>query len=204
MGRLSRFCQPYFIVNTALVLCWFVLRQWLDIRALSNAFMGSFVSGEVALFFSMTLYLYKKFKRCNSWDSFLAKSFLFYQSLVAFMLFYVSYRTMFLYGIACLISFLMCRQPAGMTSPLVVELDEIEFEAQIASKKEHKDDVAWMVFFTANWHPECTFFSYTFADMAEKFGQDGHIKFGRLDDRHKGVFDQHQVRVIAAFVFTCL
>ena len=195
MAPLSRFVHPYYVANTALVLSWFVFRKVYKTDVLQSTFFGTFVSGEVALFISMTLYLYKKFKRCNTWDSFVAKTFVFYQSLVAFMLFYVSWPVMVWYGLACLAAFFLFRLPAGGESANIVELDDISFEVNIASKAKQRDDVAWVVFFTANWHNECTFFSYVFADLADKFGRTDKIKFGRLDDRFKGVFDAHKVGV---------
>jgi len=195
MAKLTRFLHPYYVINTALVLSWLVLRQIVDIRPLMEIFRGAFVSGELALFGLMTLYLYKKFKRCNTWDSFLAKSFMFYQALVIIMLFYVSTQATVWYTLACVASFFMFRVPPGGTSANIVELDDISFEQHIASQAKSKkpNGVAWLVFFTANWHSECTFFSYVFADMADKFGGTDTLKFGRIDDRYKAVFDSNQV-----------
>ena len=198
MARLTRFIHPYYVANMALVLSWLVFRFTLNIDKLQNKFYGTFVTGEAALFISMTIYLYKKFKRCNTWDSFITKSFAFYQALVVFMLWYVSVTVMAWYAVACLASYFIFRLPSGGESPNVVELDDISFEQHISSKvksKQRPDDVAWLVFFTANWHNECTFYSHVFADMADKYGVTEKIKFGRLDDRHKAIFDANQVCV---------
>ena len=192
MARLTRFLHPYYVVNFALVLSWAWLRSILDISKLQSNFMGSFVTGELALTFSMTLYLYKKFKRCNTWDSFISKTFVFYQALIVFMLFYVSVAAMIWYILACVLVFFIFRPPSGGKSPYIVDLDDITFEAEIMSKEKNKD-VAWLVFFAANWHTECTFFSYVFAEMADAFGGTNKLRFGRLDDRYKSIFDKHKV-----------
>jgi hypothetical protein len=206
MAPLSRFLHPYYVVNTGLVLSWGVLRQVLTTDALQTMFMGTFLSGEAGLFVCMTLYLYKKFKRCNTWDSFIAKSFVFYQSLVGFLLCYVSLTALVWYGLAVLASFFLFRLPAGGDSRNITELDDVSFEVNIPSKqalaglnhaerKKKQDGVAWLVFFSASWHNECTFFSHVFADLADKYGGTDKLKFGLLDARHKNIFDAHKVCV---------
>lgn len=206
MAPLSRFFHPYFVANTALVLSWGVFRKIFKLDKLSVQFTGTFFSGEVAMFFLMTLYLYKKFKRCNTWDSFVSKSFFFYQTLIACMLFYVSPTTMVWFILACAASFFLFRPPQGATSSNIVELDDLAFETKVTSKesKGKTDGVTWVVFFTANWHQECTWFSYVFADLANKFGVTNKIKFGRIDDRYKSIFTTHKVRHLVLCLFVLL
>ena len=203
MAPLKRFLHPYYVVNTLLVLSWAGFRHFFDTSRLQTAFFGALVSGEISLFFSMTLFLYKKFKRCNTWDSFVAKTFVFYQALVWFMLYYVSVTAMIWYSVACVLSFLLFRQPPGGHSKNIEVLDEISFEVNITSQKKKKDGVAWLVFFTANWHPECTFFSHVFADMADEFGATDKLKFGQVDDRYKSIFEAHQVCSVSWRSWSC-
>lgn len=195
MAGFSHYLQPYYIANYLLISSWIWIRNVVDMTNLQTSFSGPIMTGEIAVILSMTLYIYKKTKWCNSWDSLASKAFLYYQSLIALMLFFVSLSGMVWYIVCCVVVWLMFRPQACVNAPHVLELDDISFEEHIATKKKKKDGKTWLVFFTANWHTECIFFSHLFADLAEEFGSTEYLRFGRLDDRHKSVFDVNKVNL---------
>ncbi|XP_077995506.1 thioredoxin-related transmembrane protein 2-A-like [Glandiceps talaboti] len=117
-----------------------------------------------------------KNRRSNDWLEYISTSFLFAKIANNVLFMKADPRWGTLYGIACLMSFVVFPEPAYAGPDNILYFSESTLKEEL--EKDRKG--YWLVEFYAGWSPPCVRFASVFAELSLKYSND-FLRFGKIN-----------------------
>ncbi|XP_070573397.1 thioredoxin-related transmembrane protein 2 homolog [Ptychodera flava] len=177
LNRVRRLLHPYYIANIILCLSYVFLKvtpPCCHILFPADECSLSWEDSNAYLFLMCVLVV--KNRRSDDWIQYLSAGFLFTKVANTVLFAKSDPRWGALFGVACLIIFVVFPEPAFSGPDNIIYFNEATLQEELEKDR----NGYWLVEFYAGWSPPCVRFASLFAELSVKYSND-FLRFGKLN-----------------------
>jgi len=192
MATNSRFFDPFYFLNVALMGTYLAVRKFFDFSSLEQTDMMSFgLNREQQIFACAGIFYLVKLPHMTTNDARVGNLFLYFKFVVIVISIVVDIRMFVGYLTIFLLFAIFVKQPEYRGEHNCVAFKDTESFMAATNKA----NVNWCVYCYTSWADNCIQFSPIFAELSLKYGNK-HLKFGKIDiGKHPGIANKYSISI---------